>query len=117
MRISDWSSDVCSSDLHDLSAWEDVLGFASGFGFIGNFTYQKAGGSSRESRCADGPRTVFTPLGYPGSQDLLSLTNLSTYAYTTTLFYDKYGLNERLRYKWRAGYVSNVPCFFGLPLI
>src|SRR3546814_6313112 len=63
MRISDWSSDVCSSDLiafqHDLSAWEDVLGFASGFGFIGNFTYQKAGGSAREYRDADGPRTVF----------------------------------------------------------
>src|SRR3546814_1301210 len=45
---------------HDLSAWEDVLGFASGFGFIGNFTYQKEGGSAREYRDADGPRTGFT---------------------------------------------------------
>lgn len=102
---------------HDLSAWEDVLGFASGFGFIGNFTYQKTGGSAREYRVADGPRTVFTQLGYPGSQDLISLTNLSKYAYNTTLFYDKYGLNARLRYTWRSSYVSNDPFFFGLPLI
>ncbi|AJA07761.1 TonB-dependent receptor [Sphingopyxis fribergensis] len=102
---------------HDLSAWEDVLGFASGFGFIGNFTYQKAGGSAREYRTADGPRTVFTQLGYPDSQDLISLTNLSKYAYNTTLFYDKYGLNARLRYTWRSSYVSNDPFFFGLPLI
>src|SRR3546814_21018548 len=109
MRISDWSSDVCSSDLHDLSAWEDVLGFASGFGFIGNFTYQKDGGSAREYRDADGPRTVFTQLGYPGSQDLISLTNLSKYAYNTTLFYDKYGLKPRRRYQWRSRYVSTDP--------
>lgn len=102
---------------HDLSAWEDTLGFASGFGFIGNFTYQKAGGSAREYRAADGPRTVFTQLGHPGSQDLISLTNLSKYAYNTTLFYDKYGLNARLRYTWRSSYVSNDPFFFGLPLI
>jgi TonB-dependent receptor len=102
---------------HDLSAWEDTLGFASGFGFIGNFTYQKAGGSAREYRTADGPRTVFTQLGHPGSQDLISLTNLSKYAYNATLFYDKYGLNARLRYTWRSSYVSNDPFFFGLPLI
>ncbi|MBA3940664.1 MAG: TonB-dependent receptor [Sphingopyxis sp.] len=102
---------------HDLSAWEDVLGFASGFGFIGNFTYQKAGGSAREYRAADGPRTVFTQLGHPGSQDLISLSNLSKYAYNTTLFYDKYGLNARLRYTWRSSYVSTDPFFFGLPLI
>lgn len=102
---------------HDLSAWEDTLGFASGFGFIGNFTYQKTGGSAHEYRTADGPRTVFTQLGYPNSQDLISLTNLSKYSYNTTLFYDKYGLNARLRYTWRSSYVSNDPFFFGLPLI
>jgi len=102
---------------HDLSAWEDVLGFASGFGFIGNFTYQKTGGSAREYREADGPRTVFTQLGHPGAQDLISLANLSKYAYNATLFYDKYGLNARLRYTWRSSYVSTDPFFFGLPLI
>lgn len=94
-----------------------MLGFASGFGFIGNFTYQKTGGTAREYRVADGPRNVFTQLGYPGSRDIISLTNLSKYAYNTTLFYDKYGLNARLRYTWRSSYVSNDPFFFGLPLI
>ncbi len=102
---------------HDLSAWEDVLGFASGFGFIGNFTYQKTGGSAREYREADGPRTVFTQLGHPGAQDLIGLANLSKFSYNTTLFYDKYGLNARLRYTWRSSYVSTDPFFFGLPLI
>jgi iron complex outermembrane receptor protein len=102
---------------HDLSAWEDTLGFASGLGVIGNFTYQKTGGSAREFRVADGPRTVFTQLGFPGSRDLITLTNLSKYAYNATLFYDKYGLNARLRYTWRSSYVSNDPFFFGLPLI
>ncbi len=102
---------------HNLSAWEDRLGFASGFGFIGNFTYQKTGGSAREYRLADGPRTVFTLLGKPNSQDLITLTNLSKLSYNTTLFYDKYGLNARLRYTWRSSYVSNDPFFFGLPRI
>ncbi|WP_324187657.1 TonB-dependent receptor [Sphingopyxis solisilvae] len=102
---------------HDLSAWENTLGFASGFGVIGNFTYQKAGGSAREYRVADGPRTVFTQLGLPNSQDRITLSNLSKYAYNATLFYDKYGLNARVRYTWRSSYVSNDPFFFGLPLI
>ncbi|QQV76361.1 TonB-dependent receptor [Sphingomonas aliaeris] len=102
---------------YNLSQWESSLGFASGFGFIGNFTYQKTGGSAREYRSADGPRTVFSLLGKPNSQDLITLTNLSKYSYNTTLFYDKYGLNARLRYTWRSSYVSNDPFFFGLPRI
>ncbi len=102
---------------HDLSAWEDVLGFASGFGFIGNFTYQETGGSAEEYRDADGPRNVFTLLGYPNSQDQITLTNLSKTAYNATLFYDKYGLNARVRYTWRSSYVSDDSFFFGLPRI
>lgn len=102
---------------HDLSAWEDVLGFASGFGFIGNFTYQETGGSADEYRDADGPRNVFTLLGYPDAQDKITLTNLSERAYNATLFYDKYGLNARIRYTWRSSYVSEDSFFFGLPRI
>lgn len=103
---------------HDLSAWEDALGFASGFGFIGNFTYQKVGGSAREYRRADGPRNIFTALGFVNAQDLITLPNLSKFSYNTTLFYDKFGLNARLRYTWRSSFVSNDPSFFfGLPRI
>jgi iron complex outermembrane recepter protein len=102
---------------HDLSAWEDRIGWASGFGVIGNVTLQKSGGNAKEYRAADGPRTIFTLLGKPNSKDLITLTNLSKTAYNATLFYDKYGLNARVRYTWRSSYVSDDPFYFGLPLI
>ncbi|MCA3691920.1 TonB-dependent receptor [Aquidulcibacter sp.] len=102
---------------HDLSAYEETLGFASGFGFIGNFTYQKTGGSAKEYRAADGPRNVFTLLGFPNSKDRITLTNLSNYAYNATVFYDKYGLNARVRYTWRSSYATDDSFFFGLPRI
>lgn len=102
---------------HDLSAWEDRIGWASGFGFIGNVTLQKSGGNAKEYRAADGPRTIFTLLGKPKSKDLITLTNFSKTSYNTTLFYDKYGLNARVRYTWRSSYVSDDPFYFGLPLI
>ncbi|WP_324750288.1 TonB-dependent receptor [Sphingomonas sp. LY54] len=102
---------------HDLSAYEDVLGFASGFGFIGNFTYQWTGGSAEEYRAVDGPRNIFTQLGIANAQDRIELANLSKYAFNTTLFYDKYGLNARLRYTWRSSYLNEERFFFGLPLV
>ncbi len=103
---------------HDLSALESKIGFLSGLGFIGNFTYQKTGGSARDFRAADGPRTIFTLLGFPNSQDRVTLTNLSKISYNTTLFYDKYGLNARVRYTWRSSFISNDPSFFfGLPRV
>ncbi len=102
---------------HDLSGWEDKLGWASGFGFIGNYTYQKTGASDPTYRAADGPRNVFTSLGITGAQDQIGLTNLSKTAYNATLFYDKYGLNARLRYTWRSAYESTDTFFFGLPRI
>lgn len=103
---------------HDLSAWADKLGFASGFGVIGNFTYQRTGGSAREFRRADGPRNIFTALGFVNAQDRVTLPNLSKFAYNATLFYDKYGLNARVRYTWRSAFDSNDPSFFfGLPRV
>ena len=102
---------------HDLSAYEHVLGFASGFGFIGNFTYQESGGSAKEYRKADGPRNVLTLLGFPEAYDKITLPNLSEKAYNATLYYDKYGLNARVRYTWRSSFVSEDSFFFGLPRI
>lgn len=102
---------------HDLSAYEDALGFASGFGFIGNFTYQWTGGSAEEFRAANGPRNIFTRLGIVNARDRIELANLSKYAFNTTLFYDKYGLNARLRYTWRSSYINEERFFFGLPLV
>ena len=104
---------------HDLSSLADKIGFASGFGFAGNFTYQKTGGSARSFYSVDGPRNVFTVLGHPNTQALIGLTNLSKFAYNATVFYDKYGLNARVRYTWRSSFASNDACSecMGIPLI
>lgn len=104
---------------HDLSAWEDTLGFASGFGFIGNFTYQKTGGSAQAFRDVLFTRNIDVGLGFTAGslQDQITLTNLSKYAYNTTLFYDKYGLNARLRYTWRSSYVNDDPLRFDTGIV
>ncbi|MEP9400529.1 TonB-dependent receptor [Sphingomonas sp. VNH70] len=108
---------------HDLSAYEDAIGFASGFGFIGNFTYQQVGGAKSYNRAAlDVGRRTDTGLGFArGSlSNLVPLTNLSRYAYNATLFYDKYGLNARVRYTWRSHYAmsaSDQAFRWNLPII
>jgi iron complex outermembrane receptor protein len=106
---------------YDLSRFEDVLGFASGFGFIGNYTYQTTGGSAQNFpsnfRTADGPQGAFTALGLIGVQDRITLPNLSKHSYNATLYYEKYGLSARVRYTWRSSYVSTDSFFFGLPRI
>lgn len=105
---------------YDLSQFEHVLGFASGFGFIGNYTYQTTGGSAQDFpsnfRIADGPQRAFTALGIV-AQDRITLPNLSKHSYNLTLYYEKYGLSARARYAWRSSYVSTDSFFFGLPRI
>ena len=104
---------------HDLSAYESTLGFASGFGFIGNFTYQKAGGSAETFYTGLSTRNIDTGLGFADDslQSKVTLTNLSKFAYNTTLFYDKYGLNARLRYTWRSSYITDDQFRWNLPLV
>lgn len=124
---------------HDLTAFEDRLDWewVSGFGFIGNFTFQRAGGDVKAYREVNGPRdiidnilyareiTAFTgdqncdnqPLSCPDIQDSAKLLNLSNYSFNTTLYYDKYGVNARLRYTWRSDYLNDERFFFGLPLV
>lgn len=105
---------------YDLSRFEHVLGFASGFGFIGNYTFQTTGGSAQDFpsnfRTADGPQGAFTALGIV-AQDRITLPNLSRHSYNLTLYYEKYGLSARARYTWRSSYVSTDSFFFGLPRI
>ena len=94
--------------------------FASGFGFIGNYTFQTTGGSAQNFpsnfRTADGPQGAFTALGIV-AQDRIELPNLSRHSYNLTLYYEKYGLSARARYTWRSSYVSTDSFFFGLPRI
>ena len=106
---------------YDLSGWEDQLGWASGFGFIGNYTYQTTGGSAEdfEGNFADvgGSRGVFGVLGIENAQDQIQLQNLSKNSFNTTLFYEKYGLSARARYTWRSSFQSTDPIQFGVPRV
>ena len=106
---------------YDLSGWEDQLGWASGFGFLGNFTHQTTGGSAEdfETNFADvgGSRGVFNVLGIPNAQDQIQLQNLSKNSYNLTAFYEKYGLSARARYTWRSSFQSTDPIQFGVPRV
>lgn len=92
---------------YDLSQFEDRLGWASGFGFIGNFTYQETGGDVENYRTIGLTRNTTRDLGFsPLPQDLIELENLSKYSYNATLFYEMYGLSARLRYTWRSDFLN-----------
>jgi iron complex outermembrane recepter protein len=114
----------------DLSPWEDKLGWASGFGFAGNVTFQKQGGNSTAFRTANGSgnalnnvlgRTDATGATATTEDDVvrqvIRLTNLSNRSYNLTFFYDKYGLNFRARYTWRSSYFTSDLTRFNLPLV
>lgn len=92
---------------YDLSQWEDRLGWMSGFGFIGNFTYQKTGGNVASYRTIGLTRNTTRDLGFdPLPQDLVELENLSKYSYNATLFYERGGLSARMRYTWRSDFIN-----------
>jgi TonB-dependent receptor len=87
---------------HDLSSFEDDLGWASGFGFIGNLTLQDFHGGSIEDCTFSRGAAVF-------GADVCAergLVDLSETAYNATVYYEKHGLSARLRYTWRDSFVS-----------
>ena len=106
---------------YDLSNWEDRLGWASGFGFIGNVTFQTTGGSAQEFRTADGDANALNNLlGRTGAnvvQDRVGLLDLSKWSYNATLFYEKYGVTFRARYTWRSDFQIDNFVSFGLPSV
>lgn len=92
---------------YDLSQFEQQLGWASGFGFIGNFTYQETGGDVQNYRTIGLTRNTTRDMGFnPLPQDLIELENLSKYSYNATVFYEMYGLSARLRYTWRSDFLN-----------
>lgn len=115
---------------YDLSAFEDKLGWASGFGFIGNATFQDTGGSASEFRFGNGDAnalnlllgrtdtTQATPtLDDDVVQERVGLFDLSKFSYNATLFYDKYGINFRARYTFRSDFQVDNFVSFDLPRI
>jgi len=92
---------------YSLAQWEDQLGWASGFGVIGNFTFQKTGGNVANYRTIGLTRNTTRDLGFTTlPQDRVELENLSKYAYNATLFYERGGLSARMRYTWRSHFIN-----------
>ncbi len=93
---------------YDLAQYEDKLGWASGFGFIANYTTQTFGGTDEYFSAFSRPTTVFDSLG---ATEVVTwrgdLLNLSENAYNLTLYYEKYDLSARMRYTWREAYRSD----------
>ncbi|MEL7445735.1 MAG: TonB-dependent receptor [Pseudomonadota bacterium] len=93
---------------YDLSAFEDTLGFASGFGVIANYTYQEfSGGEALDTSDADSRGTAIleSSSGQTGPFTApRGLLDFSKNAYNITLFYEKYGLSARARYTWRDAF-------------
>lgn len=92
---------------YDLSEFEDRLGWASGFGFLANYSKQDFSGGEEFWEATDRARDIFAASG--GATDVrLSVTeiDLSENAYNITLYYEKYGLSARTRYTWREAYRS-----------
>jgi len=105
---------------YDLAAFEDSIGFASGFGLAANYTYQKfGGGQATNTSAADGrANAIFNSSSglnaapYTAVQGLL---DFSPHAYNITLFYEKYGLSARARYTWRDAFRTNDTA--GFPVV
>jgi len=83
----------------DLSAFEDTIGFASGFGIIANYTYQDFSGGSVVDTTSGRGANVLGDVSIPRG-----LLDFSKNAYNLTGYYEKYGLSARVRYTWREGF-------------
>lgn len=84
---------------YGLSEYESELGWASGFGFIANYTVQEFSGGSVVDETSGRGLTV---LGEVSAER--GLLDFSENAYNFTLYYEKYGVSARMRYTWREAY-------------
>lgn len=94
---------------YDLSSFEKDLGWASGFGFIANYTKQEFSGGEAVNDATSLASAVFAATTGIDDIDVTrvqGLTDLSENAYNFTLYYEKYGLSARMRYTWREAYRS-----------
>lgn len=93
---------------YDLSQWEDKLGWASGFGFIANYTWQEFDGSDEYLSAFSRPTTVFNALGATDTVTMRNpLLDFSENAYNITVYYEKHDISARMRYTWREAYRSD----------
>ena len=84
---------------YSLAAFEDQLGWASGFGVIANYTMQEFSGGSAEDCTSGRGKQVLGDVCLPRG-----LLDFSEDSYNFTLFYEKYDISARMRYTWREGF-------------
>ena len=96
---------------YDLSSFEDDLGWASGFGFIANYTIQEYKGGSVENKAPKRGIDIFNAInGVYNDADFVDVTavqgllDFSENAYNLTAYYEKYGISARVRYTWREAF-------------
>lgn len=96
---------------YDLSAFEKDLGWASGFGFMANYTIQEYKGGSVENQSAGRGTDIFNAInGIYDDADFVKvkavqgLLDFSENAYNVTAYYEKYGISARVRYTWREAF-------------
>lgn len=95
---------------YNLGAFEDRLGWASGFGITANYTYQDEDNNSGLTDIAPSrARAIFAAQGFdpavnPVQRETATLLDLSNHAYNVTGYYEKYGLSARMRYTWRSSF-------------
>lgn len=116
---------------YDLSQFEHVLGFASGFGIQANYTYQEFGGGEAENVSATRGTDVFNAInGIYDDADFVPVTavqgllDFSKHAYNVTVYYEKFGLSARARYTWRDAFRTldtvggaTLSSTFGFPVV
>ena len=89
---------------YDLADFEDKLGWASGFGFLANYTKQNFYGGESFQGASSRADTIFARNGNFDVDFRQQLLDLSETAYNITTYYEKYGLAARLRYTWREAF-------------
>ena len=92
---------------YDLSGFEEQLGWASGFGFLANYTKQEFSGGDSYWDPTSRAAIVFAANGATDVDMRASLLDLSENAYNFTVYYEKYGISARARYTWREAYRSD----------
>jgi TonB-dependent receptor len=91
---------------YDLARFENELGWASGFGFLANYTKQEFSGGEEFWGATSRAATVFASNGATNVGLRTTELDLSENAYNLTLYYEKYDLSARMRYTWREAYRS-----------
>jgi iron complex outermembrane receptor protein len=116
---------------YDLAQFESTLGFASGFGILANYTYQKASGGEATNESATRGTDIFNAInGIYDDANFVPVTavqgllDFSPHAYNVTVYYEKYGLSARARYTWRDAFRTedtaggaSLASTFGFPVV